>query len=80
MMGSQLDRVVSRRRFRTQTCPDVQCPPADSSSAGGLSRGPDYLWACTCRVTSSRLNDAGFWRGGYFVNSSICEATSPCTR
>ena len=32
----------------------------------------------SCRFTASRLNEAGFWRGGNFTNASICPATIPC--
>jgi hypothetical protein len=32
----------------------------------------------SCRITASRLNEAGFWRGGNFTNASICPATIPC--
>jgi hypothetical protein len=30
------------------------------------------------RSTASRLNDAGFWRGGNFLNASIWPATTAC--
>ena len=39
---------------------------------------PYWWWVVTCRITSSRLNDAGFWRGGNLAKSSICAATSAC--
>jgi hypothetical protein len=32
----------------------------------------------SCRSTTSRLNAAGFWRGGNCLNASICWATSAC--
>ncbi|PTR17369.1 hypothetical protein C8R31_101532 [Nitrosospira sp. Nsp2] len=34
--------------------------------------------SCNVLITSSRLNAAGFWRGGYFTKFSICCATNPC--
>ena len=45
--------------------PPVQCwpPPPESSSV---------------RSTASRLNEAGFWRGGNCLNPSICCATTAC--
>src|SRR5439155_1630358 len=68
-------------------------PQAYPSCLGGLQLGFGgyalshsihyYLLALLCasrrcRSTSSRLNAAGFCRGGYFTKSSICSATIAC--
>jgi len=39
-------------------------------------------WPCpdTCASTASRLNEAGFWRGGNLTKSSICPAMTACIR
>ncbi len=41
-----------------------------------------YAWIAgpNCAITASRLNEVGFWRGGYFTYSSICAATMACVR
>ena len=31
-------------------------------------------------ITASKLNEAGFWRGGNFLKFSICAATMACIR
>ena len=36
------------------------------------------LASSSVRSTASRLNEAGFWRGGYFLKFAICWATIAC--
>ena len=61
----------------------------ESARAGGTSTAPGFPWpgaqwlallCASCRVlrTASRLNEAGFWRGGNAANASICLATMAC--
>src|SRR5208282_5095419 len=37
-------------------------------------------WVDAIANTASRLNDAGFWRGGNLMKLSICAATTACIR
>ena len=37
---------------------------------------PPCPWLDTIAITASRLNEAGFWRGGNLTKFSICAATS----
>ena len=37
-------------------------------------------WFDTIASTASRLNEAGFWRGGNLTKFSICAATAACMR
>ncbi|MCJ7443313.1 MAG: hypothetical protein MUO26_02070 [Methanotrichaceae archaeon] len=34
--------------------------------------------SCSCSSTLSKLNDAGFWRGGKSLKDWICVPTSDC--
>jgi len=72
LRGSRMKRKARPARsgaplslFSKATDPARQCcpPPLASSSV---------------RSTASRLNEAGFWRGGNFLNPSICCATTAC--
>jgi hypothetical protein len=76
------------RRF----CCRARAPPSTSSTPGECAgrrlrlfsrRPPDQAfapWVDAIANTASRLNDAGFWRGGNLMKFSICAATTACMR
>ena len=66
-------RAADRDAARRRRAPSPRRHPHPRRAPGATGGGP-----VTCRITASRLNEAGFWRGGNFAKSSICAATSAC--
>jgi len=63
------------RGARDRTLRFASGPPAEGRQ--GQAWAP---WVDTIASTASRLNEAGFWRGGNLAKFSICAATVACMR
>ena len=79
----------SKRWISRRERPDraKQRTPAWGRTQAGVSSGVARrqwlalpLASSSDRRTASRLNEAGFWRGGNFLKVSIWPATNPCIR
>src|SRR5277367_4674739 len=76
-------RATRQRRNLIVTAKDLARPVAAFASgppAEGRQRQAWPPWVDTIASTASRLNEAGFWRGGNLVKFSICAATVACMR
>jgi hypothetical protein len=83
--SSLLPKTLARWRSPVRASQSVACVTRSLrfTSALLLERQDGQAWppwVDTIASTASRLNEAGFWRGGNLAKFSICAATVACMR